>query len=175
MKRLILVFLISGIIGALSSAPAFAAWKKTGQQAATKTDADRAVKDLMRKQEMQRVTDLLNSKEWVVYLVPSGVSAGKRLPVITDTLTFKDGRVSSQHLTSKGYGSSNYTLTVYDGMSAWETMQRTEKDDLAFWRGEIRGDSLTGLMNLQSSKGVVEEYSFSMNAPVPQTQQGKKR
>jgi len=133
-----------------------------------KMEAEKTVKDLKRKQIMQQVTDLLNSKEWIIYLYPSGVSAGKKLPVITDVLTFKDGKVSSKVFSAKGFGESNYTLTAYDnGLGVWETMQRTEQEDLAFWRGELRGDSLTGVMNMHTARGAIEEYSFGMNAPAP--------
>lgn len=133
-----------------------------------KMEAERAVKDLARKQTMQKATDLLNGKEWIIYLYPSGVSAGKKLPVISDVLTFKDGKVSSKVFTAKGFAESNYTLTVSDdGTAVWETMQRTEQEDLAFWRGELRGADLTGVMNMHTAKGVIEEYSFGMNAPPP--------
>jgi hypothetical protein len=169
MKKITLAVIIISV-ALLPCVSVFAASK----QSAAKVEAEKAVRNLLKKQEMQRVNDLLGSKEWVVYLVPSGVSAGKRLPVVTDVLTFKDGRVSSQHLTAMGFGSSNYTLTVQDDMSSWETMQRTEKEDLAFWRGELRGDLLTGVMNMHTAKGAVEEYSFGMSAPVQQTQSKKR-
>jgi hypothetical protein len=149
----------------VSGRPVFAASKKE-KQVAAKIEAEKVVKDLARKQAAQQATNVLNSKEWLIYLYPTGVSAGKKLPVIADVLTIKDGKVSSKHLTAAGFVESYYTMTVYDsGTVAWETMQRTDKEDLAFWRGELRGESLTGVMNMQSAKGLREEYSFSQNAP----------
>jgi type II secretory pathway pseudopilin PulG len=175
MKKIILALVVFSI-AVVACGPAFAASKKASERERARIEAEKAVKDLARKQAGQKATDLLNSKEWVIYLSPTGNSAGKRLPVITDVLTFKEGRVSSKHLTAGGFGESYYTLTVYDsGTAVWETMQRTDKEDLAFWRGELRGDSLTGVMNIQTAKGVREEYSFGMNAPAPALPQPKKR
>jgi len=175
MKKVILA-LAAFSIAVGSYGPAFAAGKKE-QQAVAKIEAEKAVQALVRKQAAQKATDLLNSKEWVIYLSPTGNSAGKRLPVITDVLTLKEGRVSSKHLTANGFGESYYTMTVYDsGTVVWETMQRTDKEDLAFLRGELRDGSLTGVMNMQTAKGVREEYSFGMNPPpAPAPAAAKKR
>ena len=164
-KAIVIIAVLSFLF--IGSSSVMAADKRTK----AKEDAARAVQELARKQIAQKSTDLLNSKDWVVYLVPSGVSAGKRLPVIEDILTFKDGRVVSRNLISRGYGDSNYTLSIMpDGIAVWETMQRTAQEDLVFWRGELRGEDLTGVMNMHTSKGAIEEYSFSMNKPAPPAQ-----
>jgi hypothetical protein len=163
MKKAVIIIAVLGFLFICSGSVMAA-----DRRAKAKEDATRTVQELARKQIAQKSTDLLNSKEWVIYLVPSGVSAGKKLPVITDVLTFNGGRVASKNLISKGFGDSNYTLTIMaDGTAVWETMQRTAQEDLVFWRGELRGDSLTGVMNMHTARGVIEEYSFSMNAPAP--------
>jgi len=163
MKKAVVIIAVLGFLFVCSGSVMAA-----DKRAKAKEDAVRAVQELARKQMAQKATDLLNSKEWIIYLYPSGVSAGKKLPVITDVLTFKDGKVSSKVFSAKGFGETNYTLTVYDNnLVVWETMQRTEQEDLAFWRGELRGDSLTGVMNMHTARGAIEEYSFGMNAPAP--------
>jgi hypothetical protein len=175
MKRIVLAVLVSSML-IIPSGLLYAASRKAEQQAQARMEAERVANNAMRKQTMQRVTDLLNSKEWIVYHYPSGVSAGKKLPVLTDILTFKDGKVASKILTARGFNESNYTLTVSDsGTAVFETMQRTEKEDLAFWRGELRGDNLTGLLNIQTAKGLREEYNFGMNPPPVSAPEKKKR
>jgi hypothetical protein len=166
MKKTVVAILALSLALILNSS-GFAA-DRSAEKAKAKAEAEKTVQELAKRQAGQKATDLLNSKEWIIYLYPSGVSLGKKLPVVSDVLTFKGGKVSSKVFSAKGFAESNYTLTVYDvNLVVWETMQATEQEDLAFWRGELRGADLTGVMNMHTAKGVIEEYSFGMNAPAP--------
>jgi len=166
MRKVVLATVVFGLVFAPYAL--VGAVDRQAEKSKAKMEAEKTVQELAKRQAAQKATDLLNSKEWIIYLYPSGVSLGKKLPVISDVLTFKGGKVSSKVFSAKGFMESNYTMTVYDnGLVVWETMQATEQEDLAFWRGELRGADLTGVMNMHAASGLIEEYSFGMNAPAP--------
>ena len=166
MKRAVLLITVLSFV-VVFNVIALAAEKKTSEAALkAKIEAQRSVEEVARRQAMQKAQDALNSKEWTIYLVPSGVSAGKGLRMQTDILTFKGIRIASKNLISRGYNDSNFTLSIApDGTAIWETMQRNEKEDLVFWRGELRGDTMTGVVGMHPKSGAVEEYSFTTNIP----------
>jgi hypothetical protein len=135
------------------------------EQKAAKAQADVA---LLRKEAEAKARGRLNAKEWTIQLTSSG---GKKTKVETDTLTFSDGKITSKNLSDKGYPTSNYSLTLgSDGMIIWETMQTAESQDVAFWRGELQGEVMTGVLSLHPTKGEVEDFYFTTQA-VEQTVQ----
>lgn len=100
----------------------------------------------------------LNGTSWEVQVTPLG-GAGKPSK---DTLSFADGQVSSASLTKAGYPSTNYSLTLReDGTASWETMQGLEGKGIVFWRGELGGPSMRGIMSKRPAEGPTEDYAFS--------------
>ena len=100
----------------------------------------------------------LNGTNWALELKPSG--GGNKKP-LQDTLTFQDRQILSKLLSKDGYLGSNYTLTVQeDGSAIWETMQTKESGGVVFWRAEIQGDAMQGVLSKQPAEGATEEFSF---------------
>ena len=86
--------------------------------------------------------DKLNGTAWALTLKAKGI------PPQQDTVTFTNRQISSEALTKEGFGSSNYSLRVEDdGTVTWETMQRKGDEAMAFWRGELRGEVMTGALD----------------------------
>jgi hypothetical protein len=105
----------------------------------------------------------LNKKEWTIYLVSANP---KKTKLETDVIKFSGGRVLSVNLSDKGYSESNYSLSIEpDGTIVWETMQGQEKLGRAFWRGELRGEVMQGILTLQSKKGDNEDLYFTTIVP----------
>lgn len=79
-----------------------------------------------------------------------------------DTVTFAGPKVSSQRLSKAGYPDTNYTLTVQEGQPpVWETMQTKEETGVVFWRGEIHGATMRGVISMHPKEGSPEDFSFS--------------
>ncbi len=136
---------------------------------AGRQEADQAVKEIMKKQAIEKARAALNSHEWTVYLTPAPDPSGKKVKVTvtTDVLTFSgESKVASKELVAKGYPESNYTLSMQDdGTAVWETMQVNEQEGLAFFRGELRGESMKGVLSMQPTKGAKSTYYFSTTMP----------
>ena len=127
----------------------------------TKAEAIPPVVDpaIARREAETKAKETLGLKEWPIYLV---TMAEKKTKAETDVLTFPEGKIISKNLTDKGYPASNYTVTVQeDGLIIWETMQTAEKGDIAFWRGELQGEVMRGVLSMHPVKGETKDYSFS--------------
>lgn len=110
--------------------------------------------------ELKAIEELrakLSGTTWSLDLTPQ--AGGK---AIADTLAFADRQVTSTVLTQDGYGASNITLTRQGGTVLWETMQSKEVGDpVVFWRGEINGDRMSGVMTKRQPDGKTQSYSFT--------------
>lgn len=146
------------------------------EAAEKKAMSELEIKRLAEKQVIEQGLSVLRSKDWTIYFVPSGQSYGKKLPLQQDVLTFKDGKMVAKILsTNNGYGESNFTPSLMDNqILVWETMQTNEAGDLAFWRGELRGEVMVGFLTIHSKKGQISEYSFSTNPPIIKKQEEAK-
>lgn len=101
----------------------------------------------------------LNGHEWDVKLVPA--ADPKKGTPVEDTLVFKDMKFESKGNASKGFVSTNYTITLQEGgPSVWETMQSNDKGETVNWRGEWEGDAMHGVMSKQSG-GKNEDFYFN--------------
>ena len=101
----------------------------------------------------------LNGTQWAIELTPMYGKKPKR--PLKDTVAFEQGTVTSEELSSDGYPTSNYTLTVGDdGISVWETMQTSERNGVVFWRGEVHGETMRGILSKHPLKGDAEDYTF---------------
>ena len=88
--------------------------------------------------------------------------AGEKTKKQKDTLTFDDRQIKSDRLTKAGYPATNYTLTIGDdGVPVWETMQTKEGEGVAFWRGELHGTVMRGVLSKHPTEGAPEDASFT--------------
>ena len=111
----------------------------------------------------QKETDAaaqLNGTAWEIQLVPMPGEPSKR--PLKDVLKFQGGTVTAERLASDGHPASNYTLTVGDdGIPVWETMQTVEGKGVVFWRGEVYGDRMSGILSKHPLEGAAQDFSFS--------------
>lgn len=106
----------------------------------------------------QQIQAQLNGTAWSLDL--AGPGQGKKAP--KDTVTFQDGKVSSSRMDKAGYGQSNYTLTIGDdGMAVWETMQSQDGTGVVFWRGELHGNAMRGIVSEHPTQGDNTDWSFN--------------
>ncbi len=123
-------------------------------------DAEADKRAEMRKKIEEKKAEL-NGSSWEIQIKSQG---GKGSLEGADTLTFQDGKFSSEILSKKNYAPTNYTLTTQeDGPTVWETMQTSEKDGITFWRGEWQKETMSGVITRQLEKGS-EDYYFSSSA-----------
>lgn len=108
----------------------------------------------------EQVRRRLDGTAWTMELRPEG--GGKS---VKDTLTFAGRTVASDLLAKAGYNASNYSVHVQeDGVGVWETMQSKEGGDRAFWRGELSGETMSGVLSKQPGKGEAVTYYFTASA-----------
>ena len=100
--------------------------------------------------------DQLKFSEWQIQLTPiagTGDSA--------DVLTFEDNKFFSAKMNSRGLPYSNYSVTIQeDNTIVWETIQ-SDASGSASWRGELRGDKMTGMLSLQDAGKDPQAFSFT--------------
>lgn len=118
-----------------------------------------------KEEELKKAKELLSRQEWTIYLMSL---SDKQAKIKNDTLTFAEGKAASKELSGKGYPQTNYTLTLQDdGAIVWETMQSNEKEDVVFWRGELKDGVMRGIVSIHPKDGKNnQDYSFSTEAPV---------
>ena len=101
----------------------------------------------------------LNGTQWAIELTPMSGQKPKR--PMKDTLRFEQGQITSEQLSTTGYSTSNYTLTVGDdGVPVWETMQTSKAKGVVFWRGELHGDTMRGILSEHPLEGTAQDHSF---------------
>jgi len=104
----------------------------------------------------------LNGTRWSVAVTPMSAEPGKSPKPKQDTLAFSGPQITSELLVKEGYSGSNFTLRLEDdGSAIWETMQGKEGGHLAFWRGNVQGDVMRGVVSKRSPDGTSVDYSFS--------------
>lgn len=99
----------------------------------------------------------LNGTEWTVEMKPmSGKGKAE-----TDVITFAEDKVSSKNLSNAGYPATNFTVRLEeDGTVIWETMQTSEKDGQAFWRGDINEGVMRGVLSKRDKKDNAYDFNF---------------
>lgn len=100
----------------------------------------------------------LNGSQWTIELVPaSGRGRAER-----DVITFSEGKVSSVNLENRGFVSVGYSARLKeDGTFIWEAMQTSEKEGQAFWRGDIRGNVMHGVLCIRNKKNRGQDFKFT--------------
>lgn len=116
------------------------------------------------KEAQLKAREKLKAGEWVIYVSPMSGQPGT---METDALTFgANDTVSSKNLIAQGFGASNYRLSVEaGGLAVWETMQANADNDVAFLRGELRGEVMTGTIFIKPHKGQNKTYNFATVKP----------
>jgi len=113
--------------------------------------ARRALTDRKRKE--------IDNMQWEVDMVLVSGKGKKE----TDTIIFKEGMVSSSNFGKKGFKPTNYSVNVQaDNTVVWETMQNSEKNGVAFWRGEMNEnmDTMRGIISHRIDDKKKDDYSF---------------
>jgi len=101
----------------------------------------------------------LEGTQWLLDL--TALSATGKAKPQKDTVNFESQKVSSERLLKAGYPQSNYTLTIGgDGIPVWETMQTKEGEGVVFWRGELHGSIMRGVLSKHPVEGAAEDFSF---------------
>lgn len=159
-KRLITIVMVVLAVSVACAQLTLAAEKKKGKAAAevkqpSLSDAERAVL-------AEGALTQLNNQSWTIKLVQQGA---KKPKVETDILTFSGHGVVSQFLSAKGFAGSQFSLSIQDdGSAVWETVQKTENEDITALRGELRGSAMNGTMSIRYKTGMAETYSFSTSS-----------
>jgi hypothetical protein len=115
--------------------------------------------------------EALNGTSWSIQVSPMAAEGGSPTQ---DKLDFVKGKLTSQKLSGEGYSSSNFTVTLKgNGTTVWETMQSKPDKSVAFWRGELRGETVRGVLSKRQPEGSMVDFAFSGRlvsakpAPVP--------
>lgn len=104
----------------------------------------------------------LNGKEYTIELKPMGTSPKAKVKVEQDVISFSEDKVTLKNLAGLGYAPSNFSVRLEEnGTLICETMQRTEKGELAFLRADIGQDGvMRGVLSKQDAKGKVSDFNF---------------
>lgn len=124
-------------------------------------------KELLEKRmKVEEKKKALNGSEWQVTVKPQDAKEKES----QDTLSFQNNQVSSKNLSKRGFGATNYTVSIQDdagNVAIWETM-KTGKEGVVFMRGEWTPEKMSGAITeqLKDSKDAVinKEYSFSSSS-----------
>lgn len=149
MRLKLLIFLL---IASMAGSPVLAA-DKTSQE---KLEEQRKLINEKRSE--------INGSKWEVLLG----SLDPKFKEKKDTFVFQDDQVSSAGMSKRGFGPTNYTITVPEDadsdVSVWETM-KTGKDGIIFIRGEWTKDRMRGDVTEQLDGGKeVREYIFTASS-----------
>ncbi len=119
--------------------------------------------EVLRKQAMtlnlrDQVRKELDGTTWPIQLKRTDGSG----EMVTDTVTFTGPKIGSERLSADGYPTTNYSARFEDnGLAVWETMQMKPEGGTAFWRGEVRGSKMEGMLTEQAADGSAAQYQFS--------------
>ncbi len=103
----------------------------------------------------------LNGSVWTIR-VTGGSGKGSKQSY-EDRLKFERGRVRSEKFGTRGYVASNYSIRMLaDGETVvWETMQRNKSKGMVYWKGELRGDKMSGVVAVRTPSSKAQNFSFS--------------
>lgn len=144
MKRTVL---LAGCVVLLVSSAAYAAKQAVSAAKITLPAVDLAAEEKTK----------LEGTEWAVEMKQAGTKAKAE----TDTIIFSEGKVVSKNLQELGYAPSNFSVRIdEDGTVIWETMQSSEQDGTAFWRGDIKDGIMRGVLSKKDKKERVSDFNF---------------
>jgi hypothetical protein len=176
MKKLMVAAMILGFL-VVSTGAVFAAWfskEQPGTPAVVKSVSVQkkvgnvSVQDVVNKKKAE-----VNGTQWVIETKPmNGKGRGEK-----DVLSFADNKVSSKNMVARGFAATNYSMRLIEDNEtyAWETMQISEKEGVAFWRGDIGPDGIMrGVISIRDKKNITSDFNFhsmetGKTAPAPVT------
>ena len=129
------------------------------QPSAPKTDKAKQEAANAKRALVEKKKLALNNTEWQLDLTPMSGTEKKE----TEVLAFASNQIYFPNFVKRGFPQTNYTLTAGDGGPVvWETMQTSEKNGIAFWRGEVDSEMQTmrGVLSHQLPDGTSKDYSF---------------
>lgn len=153
MKRIVTVGLVVVFAG-VSASPVLSAWFDKQGQAVQQSGVPAAgnMQELVAKKKAE-----LNGTEWTIQMKQMG-GRGKSE---TDVISFAEDKVTSKNLSALGYSASSFTVRVEnDGTVIWETMQSSEKEGNAFWRGDIKDGVMRGVLSKRNKSGSGPDFNF---------------
>ncbi len=86
-----------------------------------------------------------------------------------DVLTFDQTTMTSQALAAEGYAATSYSIVTDPTSLSWESLQTKTDEGVVFWRGQVRGDSMEGVMSRHPLIGESQEYQFVGHRGAPTT------
>lgn len=158
MKKIILTGLMVFFLGLNMAYAQF--WKKPAEsKPLSSTQAQRAIATQSAAQDelLAKKRAELNNTEWNVTMAPMNGKGRAE----ADTLSFANDKVVSKNLAAGGFGPSNFTLRMQDdGTVTWETMQSSEKQGIAFWRGDLKDGIMRGVLSKRDKNNNSSDFSF---------------
>ena len=155
----ILILVITSLMFSAAIAP-------SAMAAQTKADLE-----AQRKAAVTKARKTLDGTTWMVYTTLQQEGKGKPEKG-TETFTFSERRITTGNLASQGYapGGSNYSTRIEaDGTVVWETMQKHEGGEgEALLRGDLKGNVMTGVIDIQPASGSRKIYYFTSRKEKPQ-------
>ena len=125
--------------------------------------------EAQRRAQIAKAQKTLAGTTWTVYTT---LQDTRRPEEGTETFTFTERRVTTQNLANLGYapGGSNYSVRYEaDGILVWETMQKDEEGEgEALLRGDLRGNVMTGVIDIQPATGSRKIYYFTSSKEKPE-------
>lgn len=120
--------------------------------------------DAKKAEEIAKITEeaqaTLNGFTWNLDVTTTGGNPEERTTT-KDSVIFKNNKLNSAGLSEKGFGTSNYSLTVGDDkVPVFETMQRNEVEATVFWRGELVDGKIRGVISVQEKGKPATAFSF---------------
>ncbi len=101
----------------------------------------------------------LDGTQWSIELTPLSGEKGKPQK---DMVKFSGRTMSSERMGKAGYPGANISITIGgDGVPVWETMQTKEGEGVTFWRGELHGTTMRGVLSKHPTNDKVQDFSFS--------------
>lgn len=126
--------------------------------------AQQAELEAQRKAAAAKARKTLDGTTWTVYTTLQQEGKGKPEKG-TETFTFSERRITTENLAGQGYapGGSNYSTRIEaNGTIVWETMQKHEEGEgEALLRGDLKGNVMTGVIDIQPATGSRKIYYFT--------------
>ena len=106
----------------------------------------------------------LDETQWRLEITAKGAE----IPKYIDRARFHKGIFTSAIFERKGFLTSRYTVTKKEGGSiVWEVTQTSEAEGTLSWRGELKGDAMTGTLRWTQTDRTVVNHTFTGKPPAP--------
>ena len=102
----------------------------------------------------------LEGTKWSIKLTPDAMAKQKGEKSSKDTLTFRNGTLTSTACVKYGFTASPYTTARSGAAWSFNTEQLSKKDGKTAWTGQVSGGAITGTMTWTKLDGSVLRYSF---------------